>query len=270
MKTSGLVVLSNPVKYGYPFRESIESFKAVCDEIVVAYNVFSDDDSRKEIEKLGVRIVPTLFDLQKYGWLSYAAARTTGYQACKGDVVFMFDADGILHEKDVPVLKRQMAELYPRNDIVYGFWQKYRCYSPTRYWDQHKHSGWYFKSKLQDNFDFYHTSGKGIPNYDRIPDHQKRGVELDVKLYGYEHVWDTREAMMERVTNYGKMHDRQHNKEFKTTEDYFTDYVIELEAELKKKSKVMKLEDHPKIIQDRLKSLTPDYFGYDFFGRINI
>lgn len=269
MKTSGLVVLSNPIKYGYPWKESIESFKPVCDEIVVSYNPASTDGSREEIEKLGVRIVPTLFDLQKYGWVSYAVARTTGYQACKGDVIFMFDADGILHENDIPVLKRQMGEFYPREDIAYGFWQKYRCYSPTRYWDQHKHSGYYFKSKLGDNFDFYHTSGKGIPNYDHIPEKWKNGIELDVKLFGYEHVWDTKEAMSERVTNYGKMHDIQEGKPVKTEEEYFQIYMNELGESLRRKSKVMDISKHPAVIRERL-NLSESHFGYNFFGMIKL
>jgi glycosyltransferase involved in cell wall biosynthesis len=267
---SGLVVLSNPIKYCYPFVESIKSFLPVCDEIVVSYNTYSEDGSRSIIENIDpkVRIVTTMFDLQKYGWISYGVARSIGYQACKGDIVLMFDADGILHEKDEAHLKELANRFIERTDIVYGYWGKYRFYTPTRYWDQHKHSGWYNKKVMGDSFDFFRSDGKGAPNTERIGEDKQKAQELDVILYGYEHVWDSEEAMKERITNYGMMHDRLYGREVKTKEEYWDAYIKELIESMGQKGKTMDIDKQPAIIQNKLRSVNEKHFGYNFFNNL--
>lgn len=268
---SGLTIISNPEKYKYPWQEAVTSFLPVCDEVVIVYNVYSTDGSQQLVEDFKnknpkVRVVSGVFDLRKIGWLSYGVMRTTGYQACKGDIVAMFDSDGILHENQVELCKSMLNEMLNQKK-AYGFWQKNRIYAPTRYWDQHKHSGWYNKTVLKDDFDFYHPDGRGIPNFDRLAKYG-HSVELPVKLFGYEHVWDTKEMMEDRVTNYGYMKALKFGEEIKKPEEYFQAYIDELKEELSKKSKVMRLEDHPAIIQPKLKSLTPEDFGYNFWGMI--
>lgn len=265
---SGLVVLSNPNKGCYPYLESIKSFIPVCDEIVVVYNPYSIDNSREDIEKLGnrIRIVPAIFDLDKIGWISYGIARTTGYQACRGDIILMFDADGILHEKDINILKEETNKMISDKRFVYGFWGKNRIYSKNIYWDQHKHSGWYKKSYLKDSFDFYHSNGKGIPNFSRIPKEFDRGYEFPVKLYGYEHVFDTKEVLMEKTNRYGKMIDDYSKRLILTNEQYFDNYVRDLFKNLKERGKNMEIIEHPAIIQERLNKLTDKEFGFNFFG----
>ena len=263
---SAFTILSNPDKYKYPWRESIKSFLPVVDELVVVYDVYSDPDLRPELEAMGVRVVSAIFDLRKIGWLSYGIMRTTGYQACKGDLILMFDADGILHEKDVKHTREQAEHFAKRDDIVYGYWGKYRTYSPTDYWIQNKHSGWYNKRILGDNFDFYHPNRKGIPNWAMLPEKWKQGVQLDAYLFGYEHVWDTREILEERIINYGHMRDTQAGKDIQSDEFYLKEYIDNLRNSMQTKGKKRILAEHPAVIQDKLKGLTDREFGHSYFN----
>lgn len=270
---SGLTILSNPEKYRYPWREAIRSFLPVVDELVVVYNSYSEDDTRDEVEAMRglegkVRVVSGVFDLRKYGWASYGIMRTTGYVAAKGDIVLMFDADGILHERYQNRLKELSNEMISRREIAYGYWTKHRIYAPTKYWLQNKHSGWYKKNVLGDKFDFYHPSGKGIPNWERIPEHLRKGVQFDVVIYGYEHVWDTKELLRERATNYGHMMAMHYGQPLKSEEEYYQEYIANLKADLSKKSTTKSMDDHPAIIRPKLESLTENDFGYNFFGMI--
>ncbi len=78
---SGAVLISEVEKNCYPYIESIRSFLPIVDEMVVVFNVYGtprDDGSRAKLEALRdkIRIVPTEFDLEKYGWISYGIART--------------------------------------------------------------------------------------------------------------------------------------------------------------------------------------------------
>lgn len=265
---SGFTILSNPEKYKYPWREAIKSFLPLVDELVVVYDVYSSEDYRDSLKKMGCRVVSGIFDLRKFGWLSYGIMRTTGYLACKGDMVLMFDADGILHEKDVQKTKEQVTELLTKDNYVYGFWGKNRIYSPTKYWLQNKHSGWYKKKILGDNFDFYNQNKKGIPNWDMIPSNLRDGLQLDVRLFGYEHVFDTREILFERIVNYGRMHDLLGGVKPKSDDEYIKVYIDDLKESFNKKGKVMSIDEHPAIIKDKLLSLTDKQFGFSFFNLI--
>lgn len=242
----------------------------IADEMVVVYNPYSDDGSKEMLEdlrkELDLRVVSGVFDLRNIGWISYGIMRTTGYLACKGDLVLMFDADGVLHEKQLKLLAQECVDMLRNPDVYYGFWTKNRVYSPTKYWHQNKHSGWYKKKVLGDNFDFYHPNGKGIPNWTRLP--ESRGIQFDTTLFGYEHVWDTKELLRERATNYGHMMARQHGWPIRSDDEYYQVYIDSLKDELAKKSLAMKMEDHPAIIRPKLEALTPDNFGYNFFGLI--
>lgn len=267
---SGLVILSEPNRLCYPYKESIRSFLPVVDEIVVVLNPYGQnyEVDRQEIFDLSkkVRVIPGLFDLREVGWKSYGVMRTTGYHACKGDVVLMFDADGILHEKDHDNLFRQLDwfTIGKWSDKGRGYWLKRRIYTKTRYWPQYKHSGIYNKRMLGDKMDFYDPSGRGIPNYNHLDDKSK-SVQFSIQLFGYEHVWDTKEVIVERVTNYGHMKARYFNEETKTSQEYFCEYRDKLIASLANKGENMGIEEHPEIIQSKLNAINESHFSYNFF-----
>jgi len=267
---SAFTILSNPEKYRYPWREAIKSFMPVVDELVIVYNPYSEDGSEEEVRAIGgnTRVVTGVFDLRKIGWVSYGIMRTTGYQACRGDLVLMFDADGVLHEKDHTKLREWTDLVATRPQMVYGYWTKKRIYSPTKYWHQNKHSGWYKKKTLGDRFDFYHSSGKGIPNWDRIPEDLRKGVQFNVELFGYEHVWDTKELLRERATNYGHMMSMQYGDPLKTEDEYYEEYIANLKEQLAAKSLTMSIDEHPAIVRPKLDALNENDFGYNFFGLI--
>ena len=263
---SGMVILNEPEKYCYPYLESIKSFLPVCDEIVVVHNPYTDDGSREKLMNLDpkVRVVSGVFDLRNIGWISYGIMRTTGYQAAKGDVILMFDADGVLHENDVERLKQRCNEI-PNMQEVYGYWGKFRFYKPTHYRRQNKHSGWYNKGKLGDRFDFYNTNGKGIPNHQYMRPDEEKARQLDIDLWGYEHTFDTKEILLERAVNYGRMVSKQKGSEILADKEYWKMYIEDREEE-SKQYLPMDLDKHPEIMEERLNNLNETHFGYNFFG----
>lgn len=272
MKTSGLVILSNQEKMGYPWRESITSFLPVVDEMVCVHNPLSDDGSRAMLEEFArdkkqIRIVSAPFDLLRYGWISYGIMRTVGYQACRGDIVVMFDADGVLHEKEAPRTLEQLKWFDTATEYVLGYWGKYRLYKPFTGWLQNKHSGIYHKGRLGDRFDFWRVDGgevKGAPNVSLLYPNE-RSIQFDARLFGYEHFWDSEETMRFKINSYGQMIDRQHGRPVKTPEEYFKNYIEELKADLEKKGEVFTFT-HPAIMQDKVNSINETHFAHSFFG----
>ncbi len=269
---SGLVFVSEGVLGCYPFEESIKSFLHVVDEMVVSFNVYGKKDgSREKIEALGnkIRIIPTVFDLEKYGWISYGIARTIGYQACKGNIILMFDADDVLHEKDYETVIRQIDEFSNSPNLPTGFWQKHKFYQPTIYYPEYKHAGIYNKGNLGDSLDFMLPNGKGVPNHSRLKLNQRRGKRFTVALFGYEHLWDTEEVLRIKVNRYGRMIDAVAGKKFSTPEEYFEAYMKALTKKLSERKQIKDIEDHPQVMHKKLSEINETHFGHSFFGRYN-
>ena len=266
---SGLLILSEPEWGCYPYLESIQSFLPAVDELVISFNVYGKDDgSRVKIEALNspkIRIVPTVFDIEKYGWSSYGIARTMGYQACKGDVILMFDADGVLHENELGLLGKEVSN-FVNDGFATGYWEKNRIYKPTVYYDQHKHSGIYNKKILGDRLDFFRDDGKGAPNFTRLTEKEQGSKKFPVTLFGYEHIWDTQEVLKSKVNRYSRMIDGLHGYPFKTPEEYFDIYMRELVNKVNSIGKSMPIERHPAIIQDKLRNINETHFGFNWFG----
>lgn len=270
-KISGMVVISEAVWGCYPFIESIKSFLPVVDEMVIAFNVYGKNDGTKEaLEQLKredprIRIVPTVFDILKYGWVSYGIARTMGYQACTGDVVLMFDCDGVLHENQVDLLNRELKSFINEKWST-GYWEKHRIYKADTYYSQHKHSGIYSKELLGDRLDFFRADGKGAPNFNKLTLKEGASKKFTTTLFGYEHLWDTEAVLKFKVNRYGVMISTQDKKPILTPEEYFKDYMDEMVAKVTREGKKMPIERHPASMQKKLTSMNETHFGYNFFG----
>lgn len=268
-KISGMVIVSDAVWGCYPFVESIKSFLPVVDELVVIYNAFGRNDGTLEaVEAIGdskIRIIRTDFSIEKHGWTTYGLARTLGYQACTGDVILMFDCDGVLHESEEGLLKGQLGD-FIRDNFATGYWEKHRIYKPETYYSQHKHSGIYSKKLLGDKLDFIRDDGKGAPNFAKLTPQEQASKKFSVTLFGYEHVWDTEEVLKYKVNRYGIMLDSLVNRPVKTPEEYFEAYMVELVAKVNKDGQHMDLSRHPTLMQEKVRNVNETQFGFNFFG----
>ena len=127
MKVSGFTFCRNAVKYDYPVVESIRSALPLCDEFVV--NVGRCDDGTLELIRSiahpKINIIESVWDesLRKDG-LIYSQQTNIALSRCQGDWAFYIQADEVLHEDDVPVLRRSM-ERHLGNPSVKGLLFRY-------------------------------------------------------------------------------------------------------------------------------------------------
>ena len=258
------MVLSEPEKLKYPYLESIRSFLPLCDEIIAVCNILKDDGSIEKLKNLHsrVKVIYGLFDYQRLGWASQGIMRTNGYYAATGDMVLMFDADGILHEKDVEGARDAIEQIY-YSDKVYGFWMKYRFNQRERWVRQAKHSGIYNKSILGNNFNFYGGKANYRPMWELIPEEQRRGQQTDIWLYGYERCWDTREIFEVKLKDRRIMEASSH--QVPPLKEYIDDFIQERRDKAAKEGQFMPIYLQPKIIQDKLNSIKEDQFGFNLY-----
>lgn len=114
MRISGFTFVRNAVKLDYPVVESIRSALPLVDEFVVAWAPGDPDDTtRQVIEDIGdarIHIVEGVWDPSR-GARAYADLTNLALDACTGAWCLYLQADEVLHEDDLPALRRRMREL---------------------------------------------------------------------------------------------------------------------------------------------------------------
>jgi hypothetical protein len=143
MKISGFSFVRNGVLFDYPFLESIRSILPICDEFVVAAGN-SDDDSIARIQSLNdpkIEIVETVWDESlRTGGAILAQQTDIALNHTSGDWAFYLQADEVVHERDLPVIRQAML-LHLDDPSVEGllfnfvhFYGSYRYVGTSRKW----------------------------------------------------------------------------------------------------------------------------------------
>lgn len=110
---SGLTIIRNGVRLNYPFIEAIRSVLDLCDEYIVVAGD-SDDETLDYLATLDddrVRIVHTEWSpLVRPGKCLLAQQTNIGLGFCRGRWCLYLQGNEILHEKDLPHLRRLMEK----------------------------------------------------------------------------------------------------------------------------------------------------------------
>jgi hypothetical protein len=144
MKVSGFTFCRNAVKYDYPVVESITSALPLCDEFIVNVGRCEDGtlDLIRSIPDRKIKIIESVWDesLRKDG-LIYSQQTNIALAQCQGDWAFYIQADEVVHEDDVPVLRQSMQQ-HLDNPAVKGLLFRYlhfiADYWSTNPWFYHK------------------------------------------------------------------------------------------------------------------------------------
>jgi glycosyltransferase involved in cell wall biosynthesis len=144
MKISGFTIARNAEKYHYPLLESISSILPICDEFVI--NVGDSEDRTLElVESLNnpkIRIIRSTWDMSA-GSEVLSRETNKALEACTGDWAFYLQSDEMIHEADLPRLKKMMSDAATDPEVealrfkwfhFYGSYYRYRI-----------DSGWYQK-----------------------------------------------------------------------------------------------------------------------------
>jgi len=114
LRISGFSFVRNAVKLDYPVREALASILPVVDELVVAVAPGDPDDTTREVvaslDDPRLKIVEAVWDDRRRQGI-YADLTNVALDACTGDWCLYIQADEVLHEDDLPVLRARCEEL---------------------------------------------------------------------------------------------------------------------------------------------------------------
>ncbi len=176
----------NATKLYYPIREAILSILPIVDEFVVALgDCDPDDETRQVIESIPsdkVRIIDTIWDLKKYPNGTENAHQTDIAKShCTGDWVFYLQADEVVHEKYLPIIKAN-CEKWLKDLEVEGLLFNY-----IHFWGDYDHHqnghGWYKNEiRIVRNIKSIH-SWESAQSFRRIPNFDGKNYRQQVGTY---------------------------------------------------------------------------------------
>ena len=207
MRVSGFTIVRNGVKFSYPFKEAILSILSVCDEFIV--NVGDSDDGTFEaiesIRDKKIRIIRRQWDisLRDHGQL-LSVETNHALRECSGDWCFYVQADEVVHEKYLPIVKEAMQNHF-NNSKIEGLIFKYKHFYGSYDYYQDNYRRWYVHQvrvirrkedivSWGDAMDFKHPDGSRL-----------NAIRINAEIYHYGHVRPPI-AMIEKTKGFNELY----------------------------------------------------------------
>jgi glycosyltransferase involved in cell wall biosynthesis len=196
MKVSGFSFVRDAIRLDYPIMEAITSILPICDEFWVTVGR-SQDGTRQAIESIGddrINIIETDWDPAYFVRGAINAQQTNiALSRCTGDWCFYIQADEVLHEKYLPIVREAM-ERHLASPRVEGllfdyvhFWGSYETYQ--------KAHGWYRREVRVIR------NGRGIESWKSAQGFRRHGQKIRVVPSGaaiYHYGWVRHPRLMKR------------------------------------------------------------------------
>ena len=137
MKVSGFTFLRNAVVNGYPFVESIKSILPLVDEFICALGS-STDETRQRVEAIHdpkIKIIDTQWNenMRDRGFV-YGQQKMVAQYNCTGDWAFYLEGDEVLHEEEIPNIKKAMENHLSDLEVEALYFDFLHFYQFAIYW----------------------------------------------------------------------------------------------------------------------------------------
>jgi len=287
MTISAWTTITNPLKNGLPFYESMMSILPIVDEYVIIDGGSTDGslDEYKGIDK--VRIISD--DNTKMGkeWTFSQIARNfnRAFQECQGDIVINLDADYLLHEGDLDLFKNDCQIAYEKDNITISDFRfnfiladryflkrdkvmavnKSLCRKlnlDVRYGMDVKTFGWGVDPIVYEKTEYDINMGKLLGYFG-----QKR--LSNARFFNYSYLFRDEEVAKEYWYYYRLAECSlpfANLRRYEDKESAWTLFLKQCQSGIQKPATTIPLEDHPKIIQDRIRNIKPNQQGYNCYG----
>jgi len=257
MKISGFTMGKNVDKLYYPIKPAIMSILPIVDEFIVALGKGDNDDRTREeilsIKSDKIKIIDTIWDIEKYpNGMENAHQTDIAKEHCSGDWLFYLQADEVIHEKYLPVIKKRCEELLNDKEVegllfrYKHFWGDYQHYHNSHRWYKNE-------IRIVRNDPEIHSwesaqSFRRIPNFDGIFYRQQEGTyklkvaKVDAEVFHYGWVRPP-SLMKKKMKALDTIHKGEEGAEKKETIYRNFDYGV-----LNKLKKYT--DEHPKVMQE--------------------
>jgi hypothetical protein len=267
LKLSVFTTVTDPDKRGDNWKDAFACYRELADEVIVI-NGSAKNAFMPSIQYHHFRYYNYAWP-QEFNWPTIGKHFQRGYERSTGDWVIHADLDFIFHEQDFATLRKAL-EL--NNDApAISLW-KYQFILPDRYNLKSRLVIAVNKGVYGDRIRFDSGGDLCQPSLDGvelIPDHVP---EARVAFYNYEKMTKNREQITNDVGRMARAWDR-HFKDKKLGYDddgAYREWFNMVSGRFQKPQEHIKLEAHPKYVQDTISKLRPEQWGYSGFEQLGI
>lgn len=274
MKLGIFTTCSSPISRGDLFRQALDCYADLADEFWVVdgkpINKINDGAQLKIAEYKNARVLFHKWPVE-FSWEFIGRQFQRGYEASTGDWVIHADLDFLFHERDFNNIHRTL-KLFPEAPAV-SFW-KYQFYLPDRYNVKSRLVIAVNKRAFGNRIRFDSGGDLCQPSLDGLEIKPYMIPEARIPIYNYEKLTKTREQVIDDVGRMDRAYQRHFGKwlysEDGTPESAFDGWMRMAKSRFLKPSQKIELTDHPIYIQETIKNLTPDHFGFSGFGLFEV
>lgn len=247
-KIGAFITITDPYARGDNYIQCLESASHLCDRVLTV------DGNRTWPEEFNWPIIGEHFQ-----W---------GYENCDADWVIHLDCDFVFHEKDHAAVRRLLKNSGASAVMFY----KKQFILPDRYNVKSRLALAVNKGQYGNRIRFDAGGDLCQPSLDGELIKISELAPAQVGFWNYEKLTKTKAQIMDDV---GRM-DRAyytHFGEFLYSTNGHDDSAFEgwyemIAGRFAKPHEHIKLEAHPAVMQDLIRSLTPNQFGYNGFGLV--
>lgn len=270
MRLSVFTTVTRPEKRGDNAAVSLACYKDLSDEMVeingshTDYGVYTTFVDEKPHHRTIYHEWP-----QEFSWEFIGEQFQRGYEEAAGDWVIHADLDFIFHENDFGKIRQALKD-YPNAPAVSFY--KWQFILPDRYNLKSRLVLAVNKGRFGDRIRFNGGGDLCQPTLD--------GKELDINevpqagvpFYNYEKLTKTKDQIIDDVERMERAYNRYFKAPLYTRHDKhpFDGWMKMMKGRFEKPSARIALEQHPKYIQDTIRNLKPEQFGYSGFGELEV
>lgn len=265
MKLSLFTTQTNASARGDNATDAIECYTELADETIIVdgsnpyyMNGKFTEDGDKEHPEFFMHEWP-----QEFSWEFIGQQFQRGYEACTGDWVIHADLDFIFHQNDFGRIRQALKD-YPKSPAVSFY--KWQFTMPDRYNLKSRLAIAVNKKAFGDRIKFNGGGDLCQPTLDGRDLDLSEIPQAGVPFYNYEKLLKTEAQIRDDVERMARAwHRRFGNYHLGTDETAYKEWLHMALGRLGKPHEYIKLEDHPKYIQDTIRNLKPEQWGFNAF-----
>lgn len=239
--------MTNPEERGDPWKEALNCYNDVADEVIVVGDNWPHD----------------------FSWDHIGKTFQEGYDKCTSDWIIRMDIDYFFHQKDISNLRNALLKY---SDYPALAFPQYQIFTPDRYQIKTRIC-LAFNKRVYKNIKLNGGGDLTLATLENKLIDPKKVPNINIPIYQYESTFRTKEIIASDrarfasawINYFGTVDDRGGS----SPEQAYNAWFEMVKERYPKHNFKLKIEEHPIYIQNKIEELNQMQFGYDAFGLKN-
>lgn len=265
MKLSIFTTVTRPGSRGDNAEDAFKCYGELADELIIVNGNRGSIPAYRPEKKVVCSAWP-----KEFSWEFIGQQFQKGYEEATGDWVIHADVDFIFHEKDFDALRKVLED--NRQAPALSFY-KHQFILPDRYNLKSRLVVAVNKRVFGDRIKFNSGGDLCQPSLDGKELKPDMVPEARIAIWNYEKLIKTKEQILNDVGRMCRAYQRYFgNYKLGGPDDQsaYEEWFEMVRGRFQKPQEKITLEVHPKFVQETIKNLKPEMWGYSGFGELEV